>query len=93
MKIDVFLRLRKDTQTGIVTAYQGNSLGFPPDSAGSERFVYSVIKFQVDVDDTIFDPVVDTGLTITATRNPIDSEAVVRGLRRVQSEVRDLEAG
>jgi hypothetical protein len=90
-KVDVFLKLRKDNTSGEIFPIAANSIGFVSDQA-SERFGYAVIKFQIETDDTIFDPVVDTGLTIAATRQPIDTEAVVRGLRKVKSEIRRLEA-
>lgn len=90
-KTDVYLQIRRDIETGKISAYRATSIQAQPD-VSSGKFTYAVIHFELDVDDDIFDPTWYIGETVrVGHEGPVDSDAVVRGLRKVKTEIAKID--
>lgn len=87
-RVDVYLRIRKESTGEIVTA--GVASKPMAQSSGLSGGRTADLHFQLDVDASIFEAF-RTGVVIKVAPPELDAVAVVAGLRNVKAEIREMD--
>lgn len=84
-KKPLYIRLDKGTSSGEMVI--GTAGGIPPAHAANTLVV---LKIELELDETLFMPALDTQTTVRVTRPMVDMSAVVAGLKQIDHDVKDI---